>query len=202
MVELLDNEVFRLKEHSTKLADHRVRDFRHIYLITKKLSLHSLLFEEDVQEGGILVNDRAEDLDGHLLLETRRDHSDEALELALLRFGTDCEYEESSDLFLEERGQVHVFHSGVGNIDLFLELGLFSTAHLRLDSHVTEQPGIENSKGHEDERANHDFDLCSWRHLVATQKQNAVVEADEIFVPVVFTIETVDLWVDAGPREI
>ena len=115
-----------------------MRDFLDVHLITKELFLYPLLFEENVQESWIVFDDCAEDLDGHLLLETWRDHVDEALKLALLRFGSDCKYEESSDLFLEEWRQVHVFHSGVGNIDLFLELSLFPAAHLCLDSHVTE----------------------------------------------------------------
>lgn len=138
MVELLNNEVFRLKQDSREFADHGVRDFLNVHFVTKELFFYPLLLEEHIQKGGVVFNDCTEDLDGHLLLETWRDHIDEAFELTLLRFGSNCKYEESSDLFLEEWRQVHMFHCGVGYIDLFLELGLFPSAHLRLDSHVTE----------------------------------------------------------------
>ena len=83
-VKLLDNEVFRLKKESSKLADHRVRDLLEVYLIAKELPFHNLLIEQHVQEGTVVFDYCTQDLDGHLILETRRDHIYEALELTLL----------------------------------------------------------------------------------------------------------------------
>ena len=97
-----------------------------------------MLVREYFLESWVVYDNFTEYSNSHLLLKTWRNHVDEALQLILLRFGTDGEDKETSDIFLKERRQVHVLHGCVSNIDLLLKRCLFSTTHLGLNSHITE----------------------------------------------------------------
>ena len=93
-------------------------------------------------------------------------------------------------------------HRSVSYVDLLLELSLFSTTHLGLNSHITEQPRIEYSQENENNNTNYDLLVSPGSHLVTTQEQNGVVQGYDVSVPIVLAVETIDSWVDTGPNEV
>ena len=134
----------RLLELSLELGDHHRDDLLDIDLDVHGPGELLLLDLEDSVESLVLLDDLAEDQDRHLLLERRRDHLQELLQLVLLRLCALSEDQELSHSVLENSGEVHLLHGGVRDIDLLLELSLLPSAHLSQHGHVSEQPRVED----------------------------------------------------------
>jgi len=131
--------------------------------------------------------DRArENLDGDLLVERGTDDFEEVVELLLLVLRALRRDQVQPHVVLGLLGQVHVFHRGVGDVDLRLELGLFLGDFGDEDAHLPKDEGVVQDEVDHNQNYVQNFAVCTRAHFVAANAEESYVEAHEVLEPLCY----------------
>ena len=102
-----------------------------------------------------------------------------------------------SDVVLSVFGQIHVFHSSVGDINLLLEVTLFLGNVTDQDGHLTENDSVVKNQANEHNKNVYDLPGGTRSHFVTTQGKDGHVQDNHVLIHVVDLLKIVKAVVTA-----